>query len=611
MNNIKIYLAISLFCTLIFLACTPSSDNSVTPGGDEEPTTYIRLWSQQNDTIYLMRSDSLKTFDFYADVKEENLVIPDSTQVRFYANFGQIGELEYTTSGQAKSKYQPIDEEKNILYGDLTVIANVTLGEILYDTLKMSILKNLGNEEIIVTKITPPAKDTLVIYEADSLSFRVHAFSLNHEELHYSWELDGEILEADSDSLKYVTDYESEGIHRLKLRIYTAEGSNLNFSWIINVLHSDAPLIVDSIEPNEGGTITIDEGNTINFEINCHDPDNHPIFYSWRKNELEVSQTNSYQFVADFDSHGEYELSLDVNPNLENALSYQWKIIVNDQDGTIIVNEILPNDGGNIIMYEGESQNFSIDAYDPDGNSLFYSWNLNDAEVATGNSFIFMPDFESSGEYLLKLAVSDGEGEKSLLEYNWNITVLDQDIAVQNIFPATNEIVHLKEGEAQQFVVVANNTSGGTLSFKWFFDGNQIAQEASIYNYLASYEDSGNHELKCTIISNQRATVDIIWQLEVEDVDRPIVVNSITPSEGNGEYHTISVNTPLTFTIDCYDPDGNQIFYSWKVDEAEVSFTNSFILFKEEPGTYNVTLNITDLYGKDSRTFSWFVIVQE
>jgi len=75
-------------------------------------------------------------------------------------------------------------------------------------------------------------------------------------------------------------------------------------------------------------------------------------------------------------------------------------------DNNIIVNSISPP-VGDITLMESESQLFEIDAYDPDGRELEYSWLLDGEEVSIDSLYNYYASFNSAGNHILELSLSD------------------------------------------------------------------------------------------------------------------------------------------------------------------------------------------------------------
>ena len=110
--------------------------------------------------------------------------------------------------------------------------------------------------------------------------------------------------------------------------------------------------------------------------------------------------------------------------NSRSELNYSWTVTVNDVDQAIVVNDIQPAPGP-VTINETETINFFIDAYDPDGNDLEYSWQVEGVEVSATNSFDFITDENFAGEYEVTLFVTDNFGTRDELNFLWNVTLND------------------------------------------------------------------------------------------------------------------------------------------------------------------------------------------
>ncbi|MCK4654915.1 MAG: PKD domain-containing protein [Candidatus Cloacimonetes bacterium] len=227
--------------------------------------------------------------------------------------------------------------------------------------------------------------------------------------------------------------------------------------------------------------------------------------------------------IYTYNEGGIYTVSLTVSDGTNEDTEIKEDYINVDQP--IVVTELIPPEG-NIIIDEGDVINFSIDAYDPDGNPLEFSWQLDGVEVSTDSTYIFETDYTSAGEYVVTLEVTDNFGTRR-------------------------------------------------------------------------------------ITSISRNTLNYSWDVTVDDVDQPIVVNELIPPEGD---ITIDEGDVINFSIDAYDPDGNDLEYSWQVEGVEVSVVSTFDFITDEnsAGEYEVTLFVTDNFGtRDELNFLWNVTVND
>ena len=108
---------------------------------------------------------------------------------------------------------------------------------------------------------------------------------------------------------------------------------------------------------------------------------------------------------------------------------------------------------------QNTEQLFSIEAEDPDGDSLFYSWYLNDIQQGE-NSNEFTYTFSDSGNFLVKALVSDDELADSTL---WNVTVIpgvgiDDNPELVNITKLSQNYPNPFNPETTIFFLTTENT---------------------------------------------------------------------------------------------------------------------------------------------------------
>ncbi len=98
-------------------------------------------------------------------------------------------------------------------------------------------------------------------------------------------------------------------------------------------------------------------------------------------------------------------------------------------DNDIIVTDIQPwepneENGYEVNIMAGSSKEFSITAYDPDGNPLHYNWFIAGDTVGTSSSYTFEAPIDEAGEvYYLFLYVSDQT--RAYLFYQWQINITE------------------------------------------------------------------------------------------------------------------------------------------------------------------------------------------
>jgi PKD repeat protein/transposase len=486
------------------------------------------------------------------------------------------------------------------------------------DYQEWQLIVNDVDQEIVVNNIQPPP-GPVTIDEMDTINFFIDAYDPDGNPLEYSWELDGVGVSTVS-SYDFITDYTSAGNYFVTLDVTDNFSDNsLYYEWNVTVNDVDQEIVVNDIQPPPG-PVTIDETETINFFIDAYDPDGNPLEYSWQLDGVGVSTDSTYLFTTNYTSSGIYSVTLFVTDNFtDNSLYYEWNVTVNDVDQEIVVNDIQPPPGA-ITIDETETINFFIDAFDPDGNPLEYSWKLDGVEVSTISTYDFTTDYTSAGLYLVTLDVTDNFTDNSLY-FEWNVTVndVDQEIVVNDIQPPPGPVT-IDETETINFFIDAYDPDGNPLEYSWKLDGVEVSI-ISTYDFITDYTSAGEYLVTLEVTDNfgtrsisgsvSRNTLNYSWDITVNDVDQPIVVDELIPPEGD---ITIDEGDVINFSINAYDPDGNDLEYSWQVEGEEVSVVSTFDFITDEnsAGEYEITLYVTDNFGtRDELNFLWNVTVND
>ena len=145
-------------------------------------------------------------------------------------------------------------------------------------------------------------------------------------------------------------------------------------------------------------------------------------------------------YTPDENWFGTDTFSYIANDGIDDSEPAMVTIIVNSVDDDIVIDELLPAEFTQVID-ETETINFSITAIDPDGNDLEYHWNLDDTEVSTTDSYEFITDWQSAGDYVVTLNVTDNfEVTENTLEFTWDVHVNDTGDTVPNILPLITQL---------------------------------------------------------------------------------------------------------------------------------------------------------------------------
>ena len=169
-------------------------------------------------------------------------------------------------------------------------------------------------------------------------------------------------------------------------------------------------------------------------------------------------------------------------------------------------------------------------------------------------------------------------------------------------FPSLNVSCYASPNPAQigSLVTFYSSVSGGTgvYSYNWSGDcvsSSNICQKVfytpgTYYVYLNVYSGSESKSASCSV--NVVSQSQVVPTQSVQN-QKPIAEISYSPK-------TITPGTLVTFSAEkSYDPDGNIIFYEWKINDEIVSTRPQFSRALSS-GTYRIKLTVLDDKGSTS-----------
>ncbi|MCP4801066.1 MAG: tandem-95 repeat protein, partial [bacterium] len=221
---------------------------------------------------------------------------------------------------------------------------------------------------------------------------------------------------------------------------------------------NDVPTIVlpDSFSFNEDEDLVED----FTSYLNDIDGDDLILIATNSANIFAAIDGFSVTFTATENWFGTEELTFTVNDQQGRAIASDTiSINVISQDDGIEVTELLPAEFVQEII-ELDTINFSITATDPEGNPLEYLWQLDGADVSTTQTYDFITDYESEGNYNVTLNVTDNF-TRNTLDYSWDVTV-----AKNNRAPTADDLVAtVNEDESVAITLSGSDPDEDVLTF--------------------------------------------------------------------------------------------------------------------------------------------------
>ncbi len=382
------------------------------------------------------------------------------------------------------------------------------------------------------------AVKTFQVQENDLVTISPEALDPDNDQITYSY---SPPLDKNG---QWQTGYEDAGEYLLK--IVASDG--------ISQTTKEVKLIVES--KNQPPYVTekkaiIKELQTLDLKQFVVDPDNDVLEYVFTrpfdKSGLWVPEYNDQgTFVAKFSIlDGEFTIPARIEIEVLNT----------NQPPTVISSFSDPEE---VPTEENEVLSFYAEAEDGDDDLVSYSWDINGRIITKENKGEYFFDFESAGEYGLRLVVTDGNYN---IEKKWRVNVENVNRKPEvELSPVT-----VKEGEVITLQLPEKDIDGDALTYTFNekFD--------STGNWQTAYEDAGEYKINY-YVSDGTDKVKEKVEVAVLNVDR-------APELLLPERLEVHEGEDLSFVVNASDADG---------DVLNISFLNApeGALFVQETNTF-------------------------
>ncbi len=228
---------------------------------------------------------------------------------------------------------------------------------------------------------------------------------------------------------------------------------------------------------------------------------------------------------------------------------------------------------------------------DPDGTIVSYAWDFGDGGSATGVTA--SRTYAAPGTYTVALTVTDNQGATN---------TTSQPVVVPDTPPNGSPTAAFTAVPSPLAVAVNGSAStdpdGTIVSYAWDFgDGGTATGVTASRTYAAP----GTYTVALTVTDNQGATNTTSQQVVVPD----------TPPNGSPTAAFTAVTSPLAVAVNgsaSTDPDGTIVSYAWDFGDGGTATGVTASRTYAAPGTYTVTLVVTD-NGGATGTSSQSVVV--
>jgi|GEM_PF-5345983 len=425
------------------------------------------------------------------------------------------------------------------------------------------------NQPPVIISTNPPGT-TFTMQVSTTQTFSVVASDPNGDTLMYTWTVDGSAVGSNSPSYDYTAPSEP-GTHTIEVTV--SDGSlTATHSWLVTVVTAPtnhAP-VFETYSP--AYTVFPLQVNTPwDFYANATDEDGDPIIYTWTLDGApESTSTNHYQYPGSANAGETHILTVTASDG-SLSVSHTWTIKIQTTVSQAPVITGSTPAGSTVTIPAQTDQTFSVTATDPDGDTLTYTWYVDDVEISGQTGTSYTTQWPAEGVHTVRVDISDGSWTVSR---EWTVTVTAPNLAPTITASSPSDPVSIEGGNSQTFSVTATDPDGDTLTYTWYVDGSQVGTNSNSYTYTAP-GTAGTHTVK-VVVSDVYHNVEKTWSVTV----------TVTPSN-----HAPTINTSISQTATTPEDtplstlDLDNVFIDEDGDALTYTFTPN--------GNFTITINPT------------------
>src|SRR3989454_626464 len=231
-------------------------------------------------------------------------------------------------------------------------------------------------------------------------------------------------------------------------------------------------------------------------------------------------------------------------------------------------------------------------SFDPDGTIVSYTWEFGDA--TGGSGVVATHSYANPGVLAVNLTVLDNQTLSSRATHQ--VTVNAPPHAGFQFAPTTVYV-----GVSVTFDGSGSTDPDGSIaSYAWDFGDGSTGTGVQASHVFAA---KGTFQIRLAVVDNDGLSNETTRTLAIPD--RAPQITSSTPGVGP---LTIDAGATQTFTVIAWDPDGDVLMYTWRVDGAAAGGNLSALNFASTtPGAH--TVNVTASDGSLVASREWTVTV--
>ena len=374
----------------------------------------------------------------------------------------------------------------------------------------------------------------------------------------YTWTLNGVIQSYSQD---FSESFSSAGSYTMVITLTDSLGVKASDSITVKINSNPSVVIASNKNP-------ADVGQSVGF-TSTETGGTGTILYSWTVDGTVESTIQSLTYT--FSSTGSYYVNLTVTDSESHTYTATFTQIVNTDPSAVIIATPSPTE-------INVATNISADV--SGGTAPYsYSWSINDTQISTSPYFIYT--FKGVADYTIGLALTDSAGDIYTTTTNEQVDPP----------PSVKISVNNNPIDANTTFNVTSTVSGGLspYSYSWMIGTKQVS---ILPYYNGSLPESGSYTINLTVTDSHGVTATASLVLQVHGYP----VSSISPS-----ILPIDANVKETFIPTVVNGTG-PYSYQW-LALGKISTSEDLSVTFSTAGTYNITLIVSDKFGKDGTSY--------